>query len=99
MRGVWVEFEDGSTEGAKGKGLVNTICAYCGAPDAASAGLRKATQAERADASRDWRRPRSGLPTMIGFDARGQGQRRGSREPGQFRVEMAPLGCLSAAGS
>jgi hypothetical protein len=77
---------------------MNTICAYCGAPDAACAdpaaktpppgdlyeceacgklsvytdyGLRKATLAEGDEASNDWRKPRSGLPTMIGFDGRG----------------------------
>ena len=34
-------------------------------------GLRTATEVERDEASRDWRRPGSVIPTMIGFDARG----------------------------
>ena len=76
---------------------MNTICAYCGAPDPEALGavkavpvgdyyrcaacgnlsvytadgLRKATKAERDETSRDWRAPKTGIPTVIGFDARG----------------------------
>ena len=76
---------------------MNTICAYCVAPDPEALravkavpvgdyyqcgacgnlsvytenGLRKATMAERDETSRDWRAPRTVIPTMIGFDARG----------------------------
>ena len=47
-------------------------CPGCGKLSVYTAhGLRKATEVERDEASRDWRRPGSVIPTMIGFDARG----------------------------
>jgi hypothetical protein len=47
-------------------------CAACGKLSVFTEnGLRKATKTELEESSRDWRAPRTGIPAMIGFDARG----------------------------
>ena len=47
-------------------------CPACGKFSVATDdGLRRATSGELAEANRDWRQPRAGLPTFIAFDQRG----------------------------
>ena len=47
-------------------------CPACGKVSVSTGhDLRRATLHELAEAGRDWRAPRTGLPTLIAFDGRG----------------------------
>jgi len=47
-------------------------CVACGQLSVVTeTGMRRATRAEMAEAAADWHPKRTGLPAMIGFDARG----------------------------
>lgn len=49
-----------------------STCPACGKVSVSTGtGLRKATADELAEADRDWRQPRTGLPAFIAFDQRG----------------------------
>lgn len=48
------------------------VCPACSKVSVSTGhGLRRATADELAEANRDWRQPRTGLPTFIAFDQRG----------------------------